>query len=158
MQPPEILALNGLTLGAGAERIAFRCFLSKSTSPIGFTLGPMVAKETKLVQQLSENAEFHEGFCATQGLASYLATEFNRCLRLLPAYNRFKTPQISFLPCSLIVLQDHSVLGGTRSVLVEKMLDTKRFPWTKWNDNAGGVEGRPYHAPLDIKHELELLA
>jgi Alpha-kinase family/von Willebrand factor type A domain len=157
MQPPEYLALNGHSFGAGAERIAFRCFLSTAASRFGFILGPMVAKETNLVNRMTENAEFHEGFCATQGLASYLATEFNARLRLLPTYMHGATPQITFLPCSLIVLEDHTVMGGSRSVLVEKMLDTQRFKWTKWNDNGGGVEGRPYHAPLDVEYEMELL-
>jgi hypothetical protein len=41
--------------------------------------------------------------------------------------------------------------------LVEKMLDTDRFPWTKWNDNAGCVDGRKAHVTLDVDYELRQL-
>jgi hypothetical protein len=37
------------------------------------------------------------------------------------------------------------------------MLDTDRFPWTKWNDNAGCVDGRKAHVTLDVDYELRQL-
>jgi Alpha-kinase family len=152
--PPPYLAMNTSSCGYGAERIAFRCSLAKEPSPNKFTLGTMVAKETNLVHQMSENVAFHKAFCETQSLASYLADEFNMRIRATSTYDPFRTPIISFLPCSVLVLQDHTVPDGIRGVLVEKMLDTKRFGWCKWNDNGGGVEGQAYHAPLDLEYEL----
>ena len=44
------------------------------------------------------------------------------------------------MSCSVLVVEDHSAPGGSRGVLVEKMLDTESFRWTKWNDNAGRPE------------------
>jgi hypothetical protein len=99
--------------------------------------------------------KFHESFVETQSLASYLADEFNRRLcALLPGYNVETTPRIEFLKCSILVLRDPDWPGGLRGVLVEKKLDTDRHGWTKWNNNAGGVDGRAAHAPLDVDREL----
>jgi Alpha-kinase family len=78
-------------------------------------------------------------------------------IRATSTYDPIKTPIITFLPCSILVLEDHSAADGIRGVLVEKMLDTKRFGWCKWNDNGGGVEGQAYHAPLDLEYELKSL-
>jgi Alpha-kinase family len=155
--PPPYLAMNTSSCGYGAECIAFRCSLANRPSTRDFTLGARVAKETNLVHQMSENVAFHKAFCETQSLAFYLADEFNMRIRATSAHNPFKTPIITFLPCSVLVLQDHTVPDGIRGVLVEKMLDTKRFGWCKWNDNGGGVEGQAYHAPLDLECELKVM-
>lgn len=37
---------------------------------------------------------------------------------------------------------------------MEKKLNTDRFGWDKWNDNAGGIDGKAAHVPIDIEHEL----
>jgi Alpha-kinase family len=155
--PPPFLAMNTSSCGYGAERIAFRCFLAGRMDTSSFTLGAMVAKETNLVNKMSENVDFHKAFCETQSLASFLAEEFNKRIRAAPSYNPSTTPIITFLPCSILVLEDYSVSEGIRGVLVEKMLDTKVFGWCKWNDNGGGVDGRAYHAPLDIDYEYKSL-
>jgi hypothetical protein len=157
-KPPGLfLAINTKTCGEGAERLAFRCQLSSGKSRADFELGEMVAKETNLVERIEENVKFHESFAETQSLASYLADEFNRRLCALPGYNVETTPKIAFLKCSVLVLMDPDWAGGLRGVLVEKKLDTDRHGWTKWNSNAGGVDGRAAHAPLDVDYELAKL-
>jgi hypothetical protein len=154
-KPPQFLAINTMTCGEGAERLAFRCRLSSEKSRRDFELGEMVAKETNLVERIEENVEFHKSFAETQSLASYLADKFNHRLCALPGYNVKTTPRIAFLKCSVLVLIDPDWAGGLRGVLVEKRLDTDRHGWTKWNNNAGGVDGR--RAPLDVDRELAKL-
>jgi hypothetical protein len=34
------------------------------------------------------------------------------------------------------------------------MLDTDRLEWRKWNDNAGAIDGRTAHVPIDVDYEL----
>jgi rRNA maturation protein Nop10 len=157
LYPPLFLAMNKRTIGHGAERLAFRCFLAAKESTADFVLSPMVAKETNLVERISENVKFHESFCETQNLASFLATEFNRRLQASPSFNSRSTPIITFLPCSILLLEDEDAPDGERGVLLEKMLDVERYGWCKWNDNNGGVEGRAYHAPIDVEFEYEAL-
>jgi Alpha-kinase family/von Willebrand factor type A domain len=155
---PMYLAMNSHHCGNGAERIAFRCSLADRTSKRSFALGPMVAKETNLVDLMEDNMAFHVIFCETQSLASFLADEFNMRVRAMPTYNAFLTPIISFLPCSVLELEDHTVSNGIKDVLVEKMLDTSRFRWRKWNDNGGGVDEQACHSSLDLEYEFKSLA
>ena len=49
------------------------------------------------------------------------------------------TPRIKFLDCHVYVLYDN--LLGRTGVLVEKMLDTRKLKWKKWNSNNGYVDG-----------------
>jgi Alpha-kinase family len=107
---------------------------------------------------VEENIAFHESFCQTQSLASFLADVFNARLCARQTRNPIGTPIITFLPCSVLKLKDPTVADGVKDVLVEKMLDTTRFEWCKWNDNGGGVEGRHFHPPIDVKYELRVLA
>ena len=153
----RFLAIKTKTCGEGAERLAFRCRLSCGKSRSDFVLGEMVAKETNLVERMEENVKFHESFAETQSLASYFVDKFNRRLCALPGYHVDTTPRIGFLKCSVLVLRDPDWAGGLRGVLVEKRLDTDRHGWTKWNNNAGGVDGRAAHAPLDVDRELAKL-
>jgi Alpha-kinase family len=155
--PPPFLAINTKSCGEGVERVAFRCHLSDGKKPDMFRFGAMVAKETNSVERIEENEDFHRGFCETQSLAAHLATEFNKRLRALPTYRSFSTPQIIFLPCSVLLVDDAKWPKGRRGVLVEKMLDTEHLGWTKWNNNAGAVDGRVAHIPLDVEHELAKL-
>jgi hypothetical protein len=98
------------------------------------------------------------GFAQTQDLASYLANEFNGHLRDIPSYSRTTTPELRFLSCSVLMLVDPNTPGGYRAVLVEKMLDTDRFKWTKWNDNNGMVYGETKkHMPIDVDFHLKQL-
>jgi hypothetical protein len=96
-------------------------------------------------------------FCETQHLAAHLAEEFNRRLKALPDYDEKTAPKITFLECSVLLLADPEWPGGERGVLVEKMLDTEKFGWNKWNNNAGAVDGRIAHVPIDIDYELARL-
>jgi len=156
--PPPHIAINCNYVGKGAERVAFRCRLADKESPDGFVFLDMVAKETKHDHRIGERISFHEGFAETQGFASYLAYQFNKRLRSAPKYCPRTTPQLHLLSCSVLLLEDPSWPGGERGVLVEKMLDTERFSWTKWNDNNGEVHGRKRtHVPIDVDFELKEL-
>ena len=137
---PPYLAINGNYFGKGAERVAFRCRLADESNTRGFVFDDMIAKETKHEQRIKERIEFHKSFAETQDLANYLANQFNAYIRGIPGYDQLRTPVIRFVSCSVLVVEDHSAPGGSRGVLVEKMLDTESFRWTKWNDNAGRPE------------------
>jgi len=156
--PPPYLAINEHYFGKGAERVAYRCQLADTKSSSNFVLGTMVAKETKSVEFIKDNIDFHRGFMDTQSLASHLALEFNKRLRALPDFSSTSTPRLVFLPCSVLVLEDPAWPGGERGVLVEKQLDVSKFEWKKWNDNAGAVDGRLVRVPLDVERELARLA
>ena len=133
--PPPLLAIGRLPHGKGAERLAFRCHLARTASVEGFAFNPMVAKETILVERPDDNIQFHQDFCKAQHLAGYLAVEFNDRLVALPWYSKISTPRIAFLPCSVLILDDPEWRG--RGVLVEKKLNTEKYTWRKYNDNAG---------------------
>ena len=156
-QLPPFLALNKAYCGSGVERVAFRCHLSNQEMPAYFRLGAMVAKETLRVDRIEELVTFHKTFCETQSLAAHLADEFNKRLRAIPNYSTLSTPRVTFLKCSVLILHDPSWPRGKRGVLVEKQLDTSRFEWRKWNNNAGGVEGKASHRPMDVDLELARL-
>ena len=85
-------------------------------------------------------------------LASLLAAEFNSRIRRALAPTR--VPELEFLSCSVLLIGDPEWPGGKRGVLVERMLDTDRYAWTKWNSNAGAVDGKIAHVPLDVDREL----
>ena len=155
--PPRYLAINRNYVGKGAERVAFRARLSDSDSVQGFAFDPMIAKETKNVERIDEKIAFHEGFAETQDLANYLASEFNKRLQGIPNFDPHVTPRIEFLRCSVLLLDDPDWPTGARGVLVEKMLNTERFPWTKWNDNNGMVDGVRVLMHLDVDFELKQL-
>jgi hypothetical protein len=55
------------------------------------------------------------------------------------------------------VLDDEDWPGRERGVLVEKMLDITSHAWCKWNDNAGGIDGRAAHLPIDVDAEFAKL-
>ena len=146
---PPYLAINGNYFGKGAERVAFRCRLADKECKVrGFVFEDMIAKETKHEQRIQERIKFHEGFAETQDLANYLAHQFNSHVRGIPGYDPSRTPMIRFVSCSVLEIADPEAPGGRRGVLVEKMLDTERFRWTKWNDNAGERVWHAQHALL----------
>jgi hypothetical protein len=103
---------------------------------------PLVAKEGRFQCDLGDrgcaDAGFHSTFCDTQIRASNLATVFNEWLARVPGVHA-RTPRVSFLECSVNVV-DGGSLGDTTGVLVEKQLDISKY--RKWNDNKGGVDGR----------------
>ncbi|CAB9509723.1 myosin heavy chain kinase [Seminavis robusta] len=155
--PPPFIGISTRKCGEGAERLAFRSFLAQRESHRSFVLGAMIAKETNAVERIQENIEFHRTFFETQNLASHLAKEFNKRLKALPNYDATRTPKIIFLDCSVLVLSDPSAPRGLRGILVEKKLDTDGYEWQKWNDNAGAVDGRVAHIPIDVDHEMAVL-
>jgi hypothetical protein len=152
--PPSFLAMSTRSCGEGAERVAFRCLMVDSARSIKSSFGAMVAKETNLVEYIDENIEFHRTFCATQSKAASLAKKFNLRLQALPGYNQKTTPRILFLECSILSLVDSEWPGGLRAILVEKFLDTDTEVWRKWNDNAGAVNGKSAHIPIDVVREM----
>jgi hypothetical protein len=56
-------------------------------------------------------------------------------LKAIPSYSAIDTPRIIFLPCSILILDDPE--WRNRGVLVEKKLNTEKYGWNKYNDNAG---------------------
>ncbi|KAL7521477.1 hypothetical protein ACHAWX_006152 [Stephanocyclus meneghinianus] len=154
---PPYLAINSNYFGKGAERVAFRCRLSDSQNPSHFVFSDMVAKETKDVERFEEKRDFHEGFAETQDFANYLAIQFNQHLKCIPYYSAAGTPLLRFVGCSVLMIEDPDCFNSERYVLVEKMLDTERFRWTKWNDNNGMVDGMKKHIPIDVDFELRQL-
>ena len=156
--PPPYLAINSNYFGKGAERVAHRCRLSNAEWAHGFTFDSMVAKETKDVERIEEKLEFHHLFLESQGLAGHLAEIFNQHLRGLPGYDKETTPRLKFLQASILLVVDPDWTTGYRGILVEKMLDTTRFLWTKWSDNNGMVDGVRKQIPLDVDYELKQLA
>ncbi|VEU40426.1 unnamed protein product [Pseudo-nitzschia multistriata] len=152
---PPYISINKGYLGTGAERVAYRCHLSDEEKRK--KLAPMIAKETLRVDRIEEHIEFHKTFCETQSLAAHLAVEFNKRLQGLPNYSSENTPNVSFLKCSVLVLEDPEWQNGKRGVLVEKQLDTNKFEWRKWNNNVGAVDGKIFHRPMDVDRELAKL-
>jgi Alpha-kinase family len=137
------LAVQQGHCGVGAERVAFRCRLTAGPHLSNLALGEMVAKEPLFMERLLDAETCHVNHCRAQSLAAYLADEFNHRIRGLPGYNPAETPQIKFLECCVLVLEDPTWVGGGpglfRSVLVEKKLCTKDSGWVKWNNNGGGL-------------------
>jgi len=156
--PPRYIAINQNYIGKGAERVAFRSRLSDSDNIKGFVFEEMIAKETKNIERIGERVEFHKAFAETQDLANYLANEFNKHIQGVYRGSQTVIPRLCFLSCSVLLLEDPNWPTGQRGVLVEKMLDTDRFRWTKWNDNNGGlVNGKRRHMPIDVDFELKEL-
>ena len=124
--------------GEGAERIVskFREF-----DVTGKFVGPwMVAKQNRFIDDENDedHAQFHRSFCSTQQTAGRIALKFNERLATIPGVTS-STPRIKFLDCHVYVLYDN--LLGRTGVLVEKMLDTRKLKWKKWNSNNGYVDG-----------------
>ena len=134
------VALSKRFFGEGAERLV-REF--REIGADGLFVGPkLVAKESRFQVDV-ENIDrykiwtFHRSFCNTQERAQGLAEVFNDRLRKLPCYDPESTPTISFLQCSIYVVNCSN--SGTIGVLVEPLLDPSKYK--KWNDNFGGVDG-----------------
>ena len=109
------LTISSKICGDGAERVAFRCLLTDTDCT---QYGAMVAKETNLVDRIGEHESFHKTFLETQSLASYFAKEFNQRLRALPNFDENSTPNISFVPCSVLLVEDPSWPDGKRGEIL----------------------------------------
>ena len=158
------VALTDDFFGEGAERLV-REF--REIGPNGLFVGEkLVAKESRF-QDVAHTGRkqienFHRTFCDTQERAQLLAQVFNKRLERIPGYDPKSTPKISFLDCSVYIVQDRNL--GEMGVLVEKQLNASKYQ--KWNDNCGavngqsapeqiGVEGTLSHAPLDVIAESD---
>jgi hypothetical protein len=124
--------------GEGAERMVYRMHRIDTGESIPHP--QLVAKESRFVDQIGKNQEFHKVFLQTQSKAQQLANQFNKNVRrvcdLLPGV----VPEIHFLKCSVYVVNDLNAKSGKRGILAEKMLDGDRY--MKWNNNAGYVAGQ----------------
>jgi len=135
------VALASEFFGEGAERLV-REF--REIGPNGQFIGQkLVAKESRFQMDVSKMdrqqiIKFHQTFCNTQERAELLAQVFNQKLTQLPGYDYQKTPLISFLDCSIYVVNDINL--GKIGVLVEKQLNPSKYK--KWNDNCGNVGGQ----------------
>lgn len=135
------IALHSAFFGEGAERLV-REF--REVDLHGSFVGPkLVAKESRFQMDVANTSRrdimsFHRSFCETQNRAQRLAQVFNQRLANLPGYNPRTTPGISFLECSVYIVDDRNL--GEMGVLVEKQLDPSRYK--KWNNNCGGVDGQ----------------
>ncbi len=141
--------------GEGAERLV-REF--REINKHCYFVGPrLVAKESRFQEDV-ENTErheimrFHETFCNTQERAHGLAKIFNERLEKLPCYDPATTPRISFLPCSVYLVNDINL--GEMAVLAEKQLDPSKYK--KWNDNCGGVNGQVLNQQV-VEHKLDAI-
>ena len=135
------VAFKANYFGEGAERLV-REF--REVGLDGTFVGlPLVAKESRFQADVANmdperQINFHRTFCDTQVRASGLAAVFNSKLAQLPRYNRKTTPIVSFLECTVYVVDDISM--GRTGFLVEKQLDPTKYK--KWNDNQGFVDGQ----------------
>uniref|UniRef100_A0A7S2JX26 Alpha-type protein kinase domain-containing protein n=1 Tax=Leptocylindrus danicus TaxID=163516 RepID=A0A7S2JX26_9STRA len=127
--------------GEGAERIV-REF--REVNSDGVFVGPsMVGKESRFIENIDDNRDkktFHTCFCKTQQLAQRFALAFNKRLANVPFLVAECIPKIEFLDCSVYMIE-HPRMGRV-GLLVEQMLDIKRFEYKKWNSNNGFVDGR----------------
>ena len=134
------VALSGLFFGEGAERLV-REF--RELDEEGRFIGPkLVAKESRFQIDVRKTdrrqiEKFHETYCETQNRAQRLADIFNKKLEQLPCYDPLRMPKISFLDCSIYVVDDKDI--GMIGMLVEKQLDPNKY--FKWNDNRGAING-----------------
>ncbi len=162
------VALCDFELGRGAERVVYelRHFVTSQEgiiSPVGERL---VAKESVFAEDDDLEKNFHYVFCKTQQQAGRFARKFNarvaqvnikqnsssHCMLFLSdtssslvsqAFSQRRwlvTATITFLPCSVYELKNAVNGDAEWMLLVEKMLDRKK--WTKWNSNDGHVHGQ----------------
>ena len=132
------IAIKKRWFGEGAERLVKEF---REVDASGKFVGPiMVAKDSKFVLDShapDASKEYHKRFCMTQLKAQKYAELFNRKadqLGLLPSV----CPRIKFLECSVYMVEHPK--EGRQAYLVERMLNIKKFPYRKWNDNAGNVD------------------
>ena len=143
------VALADKFFGEGAERLV-REF--REIGPGGMFIGQkLVAKESRFQMDIANTDQqqieaFHETFCNTQERAQSLAEVFNKRLEKMPGYDARRTPKISFLECSVYIVNDANL--GDIGMLVEKQLDPNKYK--KWNDNCGAVDGL---SPPEIQNE-----
>ena len=141
------VAMRNQIFSEGAERMVskFREFDENYNF-----VGPwMVAKQSRFIEDENDadQRRFHQFFCSTQQTAERIAQKFNERLATIPGVTA-ATPRVKFLDCGVYVLDD--ALLGVTGVLVEKMLDTTKLTWKKWNSNNGYVDGMK-HSPGAVR-------
>ena len=125
-------AVKKKMFGEGAERIVFEMTeIDASSKPVGI---PLVAKDSKYVNVNAGRSRhvFHKIFIETQMKASNLATKFSTLLDNKGVDKMI--PRIRFLPCSI-----YDCNSAASAYLAEQRLNPDNY--TKWNDNAGGLDG-----------------
>ena len=130
------LAFETRWFGEGKERLV-KEMREVCTSTGHFVGPPLVAKASILDEDKEgEGKMFHKRFLKTQMKSQQLAQLFNEALERVPGVDKLSTPRIQFLSCwvFMIITKD-----GRKGFLVEPMLDIKKFPYQKFNDNAGGL-------------------
>ena len=135
------IAVKKAIFGEGAERIVRE--IREVNSDGEFVGPPMVGKDSRFTEKyanIDDRKRFHQRFCKTQKLAQKIAVAFNKRLDIAPFVDHDITPKIEFLDSSVYIIQFPDV--GPSVLLVEKMLNIKRFEYKKWNSNNGYVVGR----------------
>jgi hypothetical protein len=144
--------------GKGAERLAHMFYEIKPTyrglgryERVG---KPMVAKESRYIEDEGSKEKFHTSFCRVQHKANERSAQFNRAVQkaplLKPAQDEVSTPPpITFLKCS--IYEYANSCWDTCGLLVEKFLNGK---FTKYNGNNGYVNEADTHDGATINLEV----
>lgn len=124
-------AVKKKMFGEGAERIVFEMTeIDAACQPVGI---PLVAKDSKYnMAGGTSRSGFHKIFVETQMKASKLALKFNAAMDRRGVDQAI--PLVHFLPCSI-----YETNLSRSNYLAEKRLNPDNY--TKWNDNAGGLDG-----------------
>jgi hypothetical protein len=101
--------------------------IDKDNKPVGDFL---IGKESNYKQECPMN--FHIACGRTQKVARREANTFNKWLKTCNLPN---LPQIEFLDVSFYEKNSFCILA-------EKILNSKKFGFTKWNDNKGGIHNK----------------
>lgn len=141
--------------GRGAERLAHMFHEIKHTCRGWERVGkPMVAKESRYIEDEETKEKFHTSFCRVQHKAKELALQFNRAVQKAPLLQPSEDevsvpPPINFLKCS--IYEYTNIWLEQCGLLVEKYLKGK---FTKYNGNNGYVIGKDIHDEETINLEV----
>lgn len=129
--------------GKGAERLAHMFHEVKFAHGKWEKVGkPMVAKESRYIEDEGSKEKFHTSFCRVQHKAKELAIQFNRAVQKAPLLKPSEEeasfpPPIDFLKCSIYEYRDRNSFSYELcGLLVENYLKGK---FTKYNGNNGFV-------------------
>jgi hypothetical protein len=141
--------------GEGAERLAHMFYEIKRATQGWQRVGkPMVAKESRYIEDEGSKEKFHTSFCRVQLKARNLALKFNEAVQKAPLLKPSedevsKPPPIDFLKCNIYEYRNKDQL--LCGLLVEKYLSGK---FTKYNGNYGYVNNRYIHDGATISLEV----
>ena len=141
--------------GKGAERLAHMFYEVKRTLRGWERVGkPMVAKESRYIEDEGSKEKFHTSFCRVQHKAKELAIQFNNAVHkaplLKPSEDEVSTPPpLDFLKCSIYEYTDRNWIEC--GLLVEKYLNGK---FTKYNGNNGYVNNSENEDAASVNLEI----